>query len=80
MGKRPAGNPDTAPHADSNWLDGGGTDLDNLVMLCRAHHFLVHESEWNVRLGTDRRPEFIPPKWIDPSQKPLRNRIHHLRV
>jgi hypothetical protein len=41
-------------------------------MLCRAHHRLIHHSGWIVRIR-DGLPEFIPPKWIDPQQKPRRN-------
>jgi hypothetical protein len=26
-----------------HWADGGPTDLDNLILLCRRHHTLVHE-------------------------------------
>jgi hypothetical protein len=29
-----------------------------------------------VRLGEDRLPEFIPPSYVDPQQKPRRNRYH----
>jgi hypothetical protein len=30
-------------HHIKHWADGGDTSLDNLVMLCRHHHHLVHE-------------------------------------
>ena len=47
------------------WQDGGETALHNCVMLCRAHHRLMHfGSEWVVRIR-DGLPEFVPPAWID---------------
>ncbi len=27
-------------------------------------------------MADDRRPEFIPPPWIDPLQRPRRNLMH----
>jgi hypothetical protein len=32
-----------------HWARGGATDLDNLVLLCHAHHRLVHEGGWKTR-------------------------------
>jgi Domain of unknown function (DUF222)/HNH endonuclease len=30
------------------WSLGGGTDLDNLVLLCRHHHGVVHRDGWSM--------------------------------
>ena len=30
------------------WEDGGGTDLDNLSLLCVRHHHAVHEGRWRM--------------------------------
>jgi hypothetical protein len=38
-----------------HWLDGGPTDLDNLALLCRAHHRAVHEGGWRLARGPDGR-------------------------
>ena len=38
-------------------------------MLCKVHHRLVHNSEWIIRIRHGL-PEFIPPRWIDPRQRP----------
>ncbi|MDT4944371.1 MAG: hypothetical protein QOH14_1104 [Pseudonocardiales bacterium] len=31
-----------------HWIDGGGTDLANLVLLCRAHHHAHHDGEFRI--------------------------------
>ncbi len=38
-------------HHIRHWIEGGPTDLDNLVLVCSRHHKLVHEYGWRVRLG-----------------------------
>lgn len=56
-----------------HWVNGGGTSLDNLVLVCGHHHRLLHHTPWEVRLNpVDGRPEYLPPprpgrpppKWI----------------
>ena len=32
------------------WEDGGPTDIDDLALLCVAHHHAVHEGGWTMRL------------------------------
>jgi len=35
-------------HHITHWADGGATRLDNLVLLCRHHHRLLHEGQYYV--------------------------------
>jgi hypothetical protein len=66
-------------HHMDPWWHGGPTSLSNGCTLCPTHHRMVEPPRdgppnWVVRLRDDGLPEFIPPKWIDPDQKPL---LHH---
>lgn len=71
----------TEAHHMRSWLDGGGTDINNGVLVCTIHHHLLHEPDgWRVRLGKDGLPEFIPPPWIDPHQRPQRNARRRIRA
>ncbi|ANE77967.1 hypothetical protein A7U43_00270 [Mycobacterium adipatum] len=48
-------------HHITPWSAGGTTSLDNGVLLCRLHHTAIHHGGWQVYLGPDRHPWFIPP-------------------
>jgi hypothetical protein len=63
-------------HHIRHWADGGPTTLDNGVLLCGHHHRVIHHEDWQVRLGSDRMPEFIPPAYIDRDRRPRRNTYH----
>ena len=36
-----------------HWINGGATDLDNLVLLCRRHHVDHHEGGWRITRTPD---------------------------
>jgi hypothetical protein len=69
------------------WEIGGPTDLDNLVLLCRRHHRLLHlKVPWLCRVDpTTRRPTFfrpdgtpapqpgLPPRTGPPDRPPARS-------
>jgi HNH endonuclease len=52
-----------------HWLDGGPTDLANLVLLCRAHHRAVHEGGWRLARGPDGGVTATPPHRRHPSAR-----------
>jgi hypothetical protein len=58
------------------WAHHGETRVDNLVLLCSFHHTLVHNKAWIIQL-IDGIPHFTAPRWIDPTQTPQRNTLHH---
>jgi hypothetical protein len=62
-------------HHVISWVDGGPTDLANLVLLCGRHHRLIHHSQWECAI-TNGQPEFYPPRCIDPCRRARRNALH----
>lgn len=59
------------------WWNGGDTALANLVLVCPHHHGILEPSHnpkddrWQIRLrNADGRPEVLPPRRVDPRQKP----------
>ena len=66
-----------------HWADGGATAIDNLVLLCRRHHRLVHEGGYTLRRDSEGATTFIrpngflvetvpaPPRWERGQAHPL---------
>ena len=63
-----------AHHLISWWEHQGPTDLDNLILLCRHHHTLIHRRGWKLT-GTATHPTFTRPDGTTlpnaPPQQPL---------
>jgi hypothetical protein len=51
----------SAAHHVVHWIHGGTTDLDNLILLCHRHHWMVHEGNWQIVRADDGRMLTIPP-------------------
>ncbi|MBA2463378.1 MAG: DUF222 domain-containing protein [Nocardioidaceae bacterium] len=63
-------------HHLQHWADGGPTSLNNLALLCRAHHTILHTTGWQIRLNpTDQKPEFQPPPSRHRITPALRNQL-----
>jgi hypothetical protein len=67
----------TEVHHVVSWSSGGRTDISNMCLLCRHHHREFERRGWVVQMR-DGVPEWIPPPWLDPEQRPRRNTAHHL--
>jgi hypothetical protein len=48
-------------HHLTHWIHGGRTDLDNLALLCTAHHHLLHEGRFTARRTTNGTLAFADP-------------------
>ena len=48
-------------HHLRHWADGGETRMENLVLLCRRHHRLVHEGGFGVSMNQNGQVEFTRP-------------------
>jgi hypothetical protein len=51
----------SAAHHLVHWIHGGTTDLDNLILLCHRHHWMVHEGNWQLVRADDGEVRTIPP-------------------
>ncbi len=58
-------------HHIHHWAHGGETSLDNLVLLCRHHHRLVHEGGFSVRAGLHAGPDGWRPIFRRPDGVPI---------
>jgi hypothetical protein len=66
----------TEVHHVREWISGGPTDLDNMTLLCGHHHRTFEKAGWHVHMR-DGIPWWTPPPFVDPTQTPIRNAIHH---
>jgi uncharacterized protein DUF222/HNH endonuclease len=62
----------TERHHVTPWRQGGGTDLNNLCLLCDYHHDRIDTGGWTITMRQGI-PWFTPPAWLDPEQTPRLN-------
>ncbi|MCP2032867.1 hypothetical protein L1277_002980 [Okibacterium sp. HSC-33S16] len=66
----------TEAHHINEWASQNGlTDIADGILLCRDDHMLIHNNGWKI-IREDTKYYSIPPKSVDPDQKPrpLRSR------
>jgi hypothetical protein len=51
------------------WAEGGGTDLDNLMLLCAFHHRCFDNDGWSLDT-IDGTRHLVPPAWVDYARTP----------
>jgi hypothetical protein len=65
-------------HHINHWLHGGETSVENLALLCRPHHRLVHEGGWTIARGVDGELVFTSPAGRGLPVKPTRERVGNI--
>ncbi|MCW4459200.1 HNH endonuclease signature motif containing protein [Microbacterium sp. MPKO10] len=53
------------------WSQGGPTDIDNGMLLCSAHHHMLHAQNWHIFMQSGI-PYLTPPPFISRSHQPIR--------
>ena len=51
----------TDAHHLQHWADGGKHVMENLILLCRRHHRMVHEERWRLGITPDGGIAAVPP-------------------
>jgi hypothetical protein len=67
----------TDAHHIRHWADGGATHPENLILLCRTHHRLLHEGGFRLEPNPKEpgRPYFLSPRGFRIPETPPRMRI-----
>lgn len=60
----------TEAHHMVPWSQGGRTDINDGVLLCRHHHLLLHNNGWTFT-RVDHELAVIPPPDLDSQQRPI---------
>lgn len=60
----------TDAHHVEHWISGGETRLDNLLLLCRHHHRLLHEGGFRVEWVESGHPVFFDPRGLQVPEVP----------
>jgi len=63
-------------HHVVHWVNGGPTELENLILLCSFHHHTVHEGGWNITTtAIPGKFAFINPEGTEVGVEVFRGRL-----
>jgi len=65
----------TDAHHIQHWIDHGETEPDNLVLLCRFHHSVIHRPGWTLTLEPDATVVVTYPDGRRRTSRPLNPKI-----
>lgn len=55
-------------HHVVEWAERGPTNIDNGVLLCPAHHHMLHHGPFTMTM-TNGKPRLLAPPWLDPERE-----------
>jgi hypothetical protein len=65
----------TDAHHITDYQTTHRTCVDDGALVCGANHDSFEKMGWHS-IMLNGQPHWVPPDWIDPAQKPRRNRQH----
>ncbi len=65
----------TQAHHVTDYAITRRTCVDDGTLVCTANHALFEQMGWQS-IMIDDLPHWVPPAWVDPKQRPRRNRMH----
>jgi hypothetical protein len=65
-----------AHHANTDWKNGGHTNINNLTLACGPDNRLIENTDWTTHTRHDGTTEWIPPPNLNTSQTRV-NDYHH---
>jgi hypothetical protein len=69
-----------AHHVNTDWADGGRTDIDNLTLACGPHNRKVRPGGWKTRKPPGGPTRWIPPPRHDHGQRRTNTYFHPERM
>lgn len=64
------------PHQVTRWAaEHGPVQLEDIGLVCERDRHLLHHTDWEIQAG-ESRIEWVPPTWLDPERRPIRNTAH----
>jgi hypothetical protein len=64
-------------HHVTDYAETGTTSIDDGTLVCGYDHRERINQGWTTTM-INGRPYWIPPRWLDPDQRPIRNTLHDL--